>query len=166
MPTMNRERTNDVSYLKSGNYIISDPCYVMSDADYESIIFDNYTNENGYDITNVEHGTFFVCEVGDDGIYIDNNGNKYGVDSGQIGAIPYELCTEEAINDKENYTHVHFDNKVYVGWVDMSGYYADYGELTIGDFTILTGSDRFEDYDNCEALEFGDCGDCGCDENE
>ena len=85
MPTMNRERTNDVSYLKSGNYIISDPCYVMSDADYESIIIDNYTNENGYDITNVEHGTFFVCEGGDDGIYIDNNGNKYGVDSGQIG---------------------------------------------------------------------------------
>ena len=142
MPTIDRNRTNNVAWLKSGDYIISDPCYVMSDADYESIIIDNYTNENGYDITNVEHGTFFVCEVGDDGVYGDKHGNDYGVDSGQIGAIPYELCTEEAINDKENYNHVHFDNKVYVGWEDLSGYSADYGLLTIGDYEIETGMDR------------------------
>ena len=60
MTTIDRNRTNNVAWLKSGDYIISDPCYVMSDADYDSIIIDNYTNENGYDITNVEHGTFFV----------------------------------------------------------------------------------------------------------
>ena len=45
MRTIDRKRTNNVAWLKSGDYIISDPCYVMSDADYESIIIDNYTNE-------------------------------------------------------------------------------------------------------------------------
>ena len=27
--------TNNIARLKRGSYIISDPCYVMSDADYE-----------------------------------------------------------------------------------------------------------------------------------
>ena len=53
-----------------------------------------------------------------------------------------------------------FTEDTDVGYEQLSRFL---GQLTIGDFTILTGSDRFEDYDNCEALEFGDCGDCGCD---
>ena len=150
--------TNNIARLKRGSYIISDPCYVMSDADYEDVI--EVGNETGYDIVNYPYDEIFICGVGDDGIYMDNKGNKYGVDSGMIGAIPLDLCTDETKFAWKDYVHVEFTEDTDVGYEQLSRFL---GQLTIGDFTILTGSDRFEDYDNCEALEFGDCGDCECD---
>ena len=60
--------TNNIARLKRGSYIISDPCYVMSDADYEDVI--EVGNETGYDIVNYPYDEIFICGVGDDGIYM------------------------------------------------------------------------------------------------
>jgi hypothetical protein len=96
-----------VNELPKGDYVISDPCYVLSDENYNNLIYSKTElDENGNKkvepmegvgelngIPMFNHGTCWG-----DGLYTDDENHEYGVDSGQIGCIPMELVDKDNLN--------------------------------------------------------------------
>ena len=63
-------------------YIVTDPCYVLTDEQIEE--GDYYTYDTAFG----------------DGFYFDEDGNRYGVDSGRLACIEVDAVTEvERLND-------------------------------------------------------------------
>lgn len=84
---MNNKKSNQ---LPKGNYVIGDPCYFLKNQTYIDLVFDNgKIRSDGFNEINgrkvFKHSTKFG-----DGIYFDNSGNYYLVDSGQIGCFPLD----------------------------------------------------------------------------
>lgn len=79
--------------LKSAiGFYIGDVCYAMSDEDYDGKWHkDDYSDFEG---THELRGHRFAIggTAYGDGEYEDQFGHCYGVDSGTIGILPYELC--------------------------------------------------------------------------
>lgn len=85
--------------MPAGTYFIGDLCYVMSD------VWDKVFSQ--MESTNFTQGTITVDEnivglhfstVFGDGIYYDEDGHKYPVDSGSIGCINLESITDPSAN--------------------------------------------------------------------
>ena len=84
-------------HLPAGDYYIGDLCYVVENwEEYHKLFFPVeggdqhvgvFTNSAGVKFAN--YGTAFG-----DGIYRDEEGNEYAVDSGSIGCIPIEAIQE------------------------------------------------------------------------
>ena len=84
-------------HLPAGDYYIGDLCYVVENwQEYHKLFFPVeggdqhvgvFTNSAGVKFAN--YGTAFG-----DGIYRDEEGNEYAVDSGSIGCIPIEAIQE------------------------------------------------------------------------
>lgn len=83
--------------LPAGDYYVGDLCYVVENwNEYCSFFFPGdgntmhngiFTNNSGVKFAN--YGTAFG-----DGVYRDEEGNEYAVDSGSIGCIPVEAIRE------------------------------------------------------------------------
>ena len=107
----------DRPYLPPGDYIISDPCYVFSDRDYDRLIeqtgyFGLYNRDGTInDDKNNQGGTFvlgwsdamrrhpFACFstwMGDGG-YRGTDGNYYSVDAGMIACVPLAICDPDKL---------------------------------------------------------------------
>lgn len=82
---------------KKGFYV-GDVCYQMTDEDYNADWSNDFEDFEGeHEI----HGHKFAIggtKYGD-GEYEDQYGHRYGVDAGNIGILPYELC--ESKDEKE-----------------------------------------------------------------
>lgn len=79
--------------LKSAiGFYIGDVCYAMSDDDYDG----EWHNEDYTDFEGAHELRGHKFAIGGtaygDGEYEDQFGHRYGVDSGTIGILPYELC--------------------------------------------------------------------------
>lgn len=80
-------------FSKQG-FVISDPCYVLSEDVYlnfwgkKKIFADGIFEVNGFSfaVGSTAHG---------DGVHYDNACHKYSVDSGAIGLIPLELVSKK-----------------------------------------------------------------------
>lgn len=89
-------RNNFKFGLPAGTYFIGDPCYCFSHhADAWRYILDQ-TNCFSTPICSFNNHILlaFSTEYGD-GTYFDQNGNKYYVDAGLIGATPIELIENQ-----------------------------------------------------------------------
>lgn len=79
--------------LPSGEYVLADPAYVLSEEDYEEVTYQAHDEGrlgkiiqfNGFDliIMNAPYG---------DGAFHTSNGGIVCVDSGMIAAIPFDMC--------------------------------------------------------------------------
>lgn len=75
-------------------FYIGDPSYVLSDKNYNEIWGDKYDYADGIiridDYSFIVKGTYFG-----DGVYKDEEGYSYPVDSGTIAIVSLELCDQD-----------------------------------------------------------------------
>jgi hypothetical protein len=143
--------------LKAGKYWIGDPCYVLQGEGFKfdwqefcRYCFDRddtgRKNEGVVDHQNIKfayHGT-----ASGDGEYNDQFGNRYGVDSGMIGCVPYDIISYFLTDKKLNKLgHIHEFRE------DFGSKYVD-GVICFGDITISTNYEDYEDDENDE--DYGD----------
>ena len=76
--------------MRSGNYYIGDLCYVMSDEEWDEVcsitIKDNKCIEGEFNLKDGRRFALYGTAWGD-GLYNDQYGHSYSVDSGTIGCI-------------------------------------------------------------------------------
>tara|TARA_R100000278_G_scaffold68018_3_gene54051 strand:- start:274 stop:762 length:489 start_codon:yes stop_codon:yes gene_type:complete len=158
-------------YLPAGVYIISDPCYVFSDNDYDRLIeqtgfFGLYNRDGTTNDKNNQGGTFVLgwdreqrkqpfaawSTLHGDGGYRGTDGNIYSVDAGLIACIPLAICDSEQLKHGlgEHY-HIHTFKKDFI----CESYN---GTLSFGDVTIYTGDDPEDSCEWCDEL----MEDCEC----
>ena len=119
---MRTERKTAV--FPAGEYWIGDLCYVLHD-EWKEICNDFLFADDDFNIQEGEYtlknGTriFMGSTAYGDGVYQDNDGNDYGVDSGSIGIV--KLSSIDQTN-KQNYTfggHIHiFESDFEVSYID------------------------------------------------
>ncbi len=116
--------------LPMGTYVLSDPCYVISD-------WDAWLEEwfGGPSESEQRGGVFefkglkvcaFYTKYGD-GVYESSEGHCLGVDSGSIGLIPLSLCDKD---DEGGHNLLTFVEEFEVSMHD--------GQIRFGDLTIHT----------------------------
>ena len=109
--------------LPAGSYYVGDISYVLTDNEqdwnskpiYETVIQSQGFHTNGKHIIGVYH-------TGDDGVWEDNKGRIYGVDGGNIGIVPAELCNSEGL---ENFGKITMNNEFKFGWKGRKIYLED-----------------------------------------
>ncbi len=101
------DHTNDHPF-PAGKYWIGDPCYAVKDENWDRLIvttgymmgdFEEFEslpmNERNFNdglfIYNGRVG-FVHGTLHGDGTYHDQHGNTYGVDTGQLSIMPFEVC--------------------------------------------------------------------------
>mgnify|MGYP001593861175 CR=1 FL=1 len=130
--------------LKKGKYFIGDPSYLF-DASWTKVLneTDFFNNEpskiNGKIV--VAGSTAYG-----DGVYCDNHGREYGVDSGMIGILPISLRTIDT-----QYTVDEINKSVIMHIVDFKEDFTaecEKGKFKFGDIEInTTGDDEDEEED-------------------
>lgn len=107
-------------------FYIGDPCYVLSDKNYNEIWGDKYDYADGIigidDYSFIVKGTYFG-----DGVYEDEEGFSYPVDSGTLAVVPLELCEhdtklgrvikeqgEAILNEEDGIFNIEINGKVII----------------------------------------------------
>lgn len=76
--------------FSKGKYYIGDPCYVISNKNWDKLIEE--TNHFANEEFKFKGKTCFAAGTAfGDGTYYDEEGREYCVDSGLIGVIPFEI---------------------------------------------------------------------------
>ena len=93
--------TGDSSIASNTGFYIGDPCYVLPDEIYYGVWDEQYNFEDGKIIVKdglafLVHGTAYG-----DGEYFDDIGTSYGVDSGTLAVVPFELIKKPEIMPSE-----------------------------------------------------------------
>ena len=122
--------------LPAGEYYIGDPSYMFEDHDEWMKFIEEAIKPDPYDQIYKNKQVFTHGTAYGDGVYFDQFGNEYPVDSGTIGAIPKELATKT--DDKLNLL-IEFDK-------DFDCSYEN-GKFIIGEIEIVTG-DAIDDEDD------------------
>ena len=83
-----------------GSYYLGDPCYSVPDGDWGELLSscDCFQASPVGKVRGFEVLAFGTAHG--DGVYEDQRGNVYGVDSGLIGLVPVELCDGESLYDE------------------------------------------------------------------
>ena len=97
MKTADKLKIREKFTLPAGAYYIGDPCYILNDKTYDNILMPvmREANRNGrdtYEFYSNPHNEYtqrgvVMGTLHGDGIYYDNIGVSYPVDSGQIACI-------------------------------------------------------------------------------
>jgi hypothetical protein len=82
--------------MKAGTYYIGDPCYVFDEHWTEVLKLTDYFRKD--ELYGHEIASGFVQS---DGVYWDNEGNPYFVDSGTIAILPVKLLDIDSTRDAE-----------------------------------------------------------------
>ena len=139
------ERMEYIGTLPKGLYVLSDPCYVLSNEAYDVILEKAEKVRGTYPhlpMLEYEGAKFFVhhTEYGD-GTYPGNFDTSFGVDSGMLGCIPLSMCASEAMvrgafSGSANYNLVFFRDDFDCGYDD--------GTIVMGEQMIFTSEDNRE----------------------
>lgn len=126
--------------FQPGSYFVGDVSYVVSHSDWQKLLWaDGHTEYKGKDV-------FIAGTAAGDGIYQDQNGREYPVDTGTLGIIPVELCGKAKLKEtiKSGGGHVaRFD-----GEFDVSR--SGNATFTFGNIVIVTdGSDDEDEEEGC-----------------
>ena len=117
------------------NVLITDPCYVLTDEQYQKVL-------DRYDETEVDLGDF-TCIIQNtytgDGVYSDQFGNEYMVDSGQLCIVPLDKLSVPIC---EGLGHVFDTTDWDNGWYESVD---DGGSLVFGDVVVYTGVEEEEE---------------------
>lgn len=133
----------ELHFLPAGEYYVGDLCYVFPDRWDEvcSLVIDKETSACKEGLFTLEDGTQFVMfntKYGD-GTYCDLDGNRYGVDAGNIGIV----ATKDIRLPRDFYKELggihEFGGEFYN--------FTDDGELHFGMIVINT-DDEDADYDD------------------
>ena len=125
--------------MKAGKYYVGDLCYVLGDRWTEVcdlIIVGNKCLDGEFKLSD---GTEFAiyCTAWGDGVYVDQFGNAYPVDSGSIGCVLVSSITPGEL-DKMGGNLLDFDHDFETSSMD--------GVIIIGEIEIDTqGYDEDED---------------------
>lgn len=135
--------------LKAGRYFIGDPCYALTDDVYEKLYLPLVLD--GQDVLdgefNFPDGTRFAVFATrwGDGKYYDQYYNAYAVESGCIGAIPWNYVRDDVKEKLENGTawkgigRFHDFDKPFAAVCDFdrcNQFDGQGGTLTFGGFEI------------------------------
>jgi len=83
-----------------GSYYLGDPCYSVPDGDWDELLSScDYFRASPVGKVRGFEVLSFSTAYGD-GVYKDQHGNAYSVDSGMIGLVPVELCDGESLYDE------------------------------------------------------------------
>ena len=129
--------------LPKATYIVIDPCYVMTEDNYD-LLLNEYTGNNGPEATEVMvngHKMALSGTAWGDGTYDSNSSTSFSVDAGIIGAVPLALCCPEKLKEefvKEN-SVIMTDTQVTFDF--------DNGTFKINNLEIYTGYDEEEEED-------------------
>ena len=81
--------------LPPGLYYLGDLTYLLNNEDYDEVMGKTENPRQSGIFINKKGQKFAIFStMYGDGIYLDNNGDSYGVDSGTIGAYPIESFDE------------------------------------------------------------------------
>ena len=136
--------------FKAGKYVIADLCYVVPSEYWGELCeqwFPNAIQNNtekdivNYFDNNLDKNVecYALGTAHGDGTYIDNIGNKYGVDAGIIGIIAYDDVRSELVDDNNVFD---FESDFEV--------FSDNGILYFGNININTA---YDDYEYSESLD-------------
>jgi hypothetical protein len=84
--------------MKAGKYWVGDLCYLVPPNEWEQVVAflgDGKTPREGEFDLNGHRGAIFSTYHGD-GVYYDQFGNSYGVDSGTVGIFPAEVFDSQS----------------------------------------------------------------------
>lgn len=134
--------------LPAGKYFIGDPCYVFTDADWDALLealdsfeSDDIQHHNGFELW--AFGTAFG-----DGVYTDQNGIEYPVDSGLLGIVPLEMITNP--EGQEHGTVIEFQKPVAVDHENGTFWF---GQICIKTNDVNGYDDNVDGYDDADAEE-------------
>lgn len=123
--------------LPPGKYFVGDPCYVFQDGTWDRVLSAASDFSDGQ-IQEFEGVQLWAHSTSNgDGEYEDQNGVKYGVDSGLLGAVPIELLDDPA--GEEDGLVIDCPNGLLVEY--------DNGTFWIGPICIKTNQDIDADFD-------------------
>lgn len=131
--------------LPAGRYFIGDPCYVIADSDWIEfcdLSFDKNGPGQGDGVLNFRgHAMLAGGTAHGDGVYIDQLGNRYGVDAGMLGIVPEALWDTKNGNNASDLGVVTSFDVPFVAECCA-------GRFNFGGFVIDTdGSDDDDDVD-------------------
>ena len=141
-------------------FYVGDVCYQMTDKDYYGDWSNDFEDLEG---EHELHGHKFAIggtKYGD-GVYEDQNGHRYGVDAGNIGILPYELCESKDVNEiarcgqfieakkatfnaEDGVIEIKFDNGEYI-YINTGDYEEDEDDEEYGYYDDYDDDD--EEYD-------------------
>lgn len=87
--------------VPAGHYILGDPCYVVPDCDWDSLLqsCNYFENPIGYVKDGIqEFPVLAFSTLWGDGCYKGTDGNTYPVDAGLIGLVPVEILGNDVHN--------------------------------------------------------------------
>ncbi len=87
--------------VPAGHYILGDPCYVVPDSDWDSLLqsCNYFENPIGYVKDGIqEFPVLAFSTLWGDGCYKGTDGNTYPVDAGLIGLVPVEILGKDVHN--------------------------------------------------------------------
>jgi hypothetical protein len=115
--------------MKAGKYYVGDLCYVLGDRWDEVcdlIIVDHKCLDGEFELKDGTKFAIYGTAYGD-GVYPDQNGNEYPVDSGSIGCVLVDQITEGQLDItlgnifdfKESFTTDSEDGVIMIGDVEI-----------------------------------------------
>lgn len=122
-----RREPHAIATLPAGTYYVGDPCYLIPDPHYEPWIAKAEVHTDDEDVLAAEIGGYPIAACGTeaDGVYIDNDGREYGVDSGLVGVVPQAFAVK--------------DDADIVDLVHLIQFDTDFDVHTAGENTIRMG---------------------------
>ena len=130
--------------FKAGAYFIGDPCYVLSEKDWDKIL-----NHDGHNVLRGKD-IFFAGTAHGDGTYLDQDGNEYPVDMGCIGIVDASLVSMKKIKEVETRKMGKVFNSANNFEVSAKN-----GNFTFGDNEIITdGSDEEDEWEDCGCCRY------------
>lgn len=115
--------------MQAGKYYVGDLCYVLNDRWDEVcdlIIVDHRCLDGEFELKDGTRFAIYSTKWGD-GVYPDQHGNAYPVDSGSIGCVRVEDITEGELDEglgnifdfKESFTTDSDDGIILIGEVEI-----------------------------------------------
>lgn len=126
----------------AGKYYIGDPCYVLGDEIYDTVVGDG---GEGF-FTNGTHTIGFFSTAYGDGCYRGTNGETYGVDAGIIGIVPAELMKRGS----ESWGTLTFENEFKFGCTRDATFYVKDEDSPENSFQIPTRDDDEDEDEDSE----------------
>lgn len=132
----------------SFDYYIGDLCYVLGDTEWETVcayLDGDPDDEFCLNPESDENPRAFAClpTAYGDGVYFDQDGNEYSVDSGTIGMINVRFITErEKLENAlaNGWGHVHsFNEEIDSSECVSDGRYLTFGAMSVKGIEIDTG---------------------------
>lgn len=93
--------------LPPGDYLIIDPCYILSEPRMMAL-FDTVWGESPDVLsTDPQTGALFAwtSTARGDGVYADNHGHQYGVDSGTLACLPLAMLDAAVLASRPLHDH-------------------------------------------------------------